>query len=78
MAAKGPPVGPDAGQERPQVCIGSADGACPLFWAQAMKRCFQAHFPGKVTLNKPFAGGYITRKHGQEIPWVQIEIWPSE
>jgi formiminoglutamase len=74
MAAHGPPVGPDPGVARPQVCIGSADGTCPRFWAQALQRCFQAHFPGRVTLDRPFAGGYITRTHGKEIPWVQIEI----
>ncbi len=74
MAAHGPPVGPDPGAERPQVCIGSADGVCPRFWARSMQRCFQAHFPGRVTLDHPFAGGHITRTHGREIPWVQIEI----
>jgi formiminoglutamase len=29
----------------------------------------------EVTLNDPFAGGYITRTYGnQPIPWVQIEM----
>jgi N-formylglutamate amidohydrolase len=27
-----------------------------------------------VTINKPFAGGFITRSHGREMPWVQIEL----
>jgi hypothetical protein len=32
------------------------------------------YFPGVVTLNNPFSGGYTTSHHGSEIPWVQIEL----
>jgi N-formylglutamate amidohydrolase len=27
-----------------------------------------------VTTNEPFSGGYITRLHGKEHPWLQLEI----
>jgi N-formylglutamate amidohydrolase len=74
MAASGPPVGPDPGQERPQVCIGDGDGACPRPWAELLARCFRDRFPGEVTINRPFSGGYITRFHGSEMPWIQLEL----
>jgi formiminoglutamase len=74
MAAAGPPVGPDTGQPRPEVCIGDGDGACPRDWAQRLVDCFQRHFAGAVTLNRPFSGGYIVRAHAGELPWVMIEL----
>jgi formiminoglutamase len=74
MAANGPPVGPDPGRARPQVCIGDGNGACPRDWAETLVDCFRKQFPGEVTLNQPFSGGYITRNHGKEMPWVQIEL----
>ena len=74
MAAIGPPVGPDSGQPRPQVCIGDGNGACPRPWAGLMVECFRRQFPGEVTLNQPFSGGYITRHHGSEMPWLQLEL----
>ena len=43
-----------------------------------MLDCLQRQFPGEVTVNKPFAGGYITRHHGTEIPWMQIEMARTE
>jgi N-formylglutamate amidohydrolase len=27
-----------------------------------------------VTLNEPFRGGYITRHHASEMPWLQLEL----
>lgn len=74
MAAMGPPVAPDPGRPRPRVCIGNADGACPRDWVDALLVCFQRRFAGDVTLNNPFSGGHITRFHGREMPWVQIEL----
>jgi N-formylglutamate amidohydrolase len=74
MAACGPPVGPDPGEERPQVCIGDGNGACPRQWAELLAECFRDQFPGEVTINRPFSGGYITRFRGSEMPWVQLEL----
>ena len=74
MAAAGPPVGPDSGAPRPEVCIGDGDGACPRDSAQALVACFQRHFTGEVTLNRPFSGGHIVRAHAGELPWVMIEL----
>jgi formiminoglutamase len=75
MAASGPPVGPDPGVERPQVCLGDAGGeSCPGQWMEILRSAFSARFPGRVTINEPFSGGYITRRHGGEMPWVQLEL----
>jgi formiminoglutamase len=75
MAANGPPVGPDPGVERPQVCLGNINGqSCSSEWMEILKSAFQAYFPGEVRLNQPFSGGFITRSHGHEMPWVQLEL----
>ncbi len=74
MAAAGPPVGPDTGRARPEVCIGDGDGTCPRDWAEQLVDCFQRYYTGEVTLNRPFHGGYIVRAHAAELPWVMIEL----
>jgi len=75
MAEFGPPVGPDHGTARPQACLGDANGtSCPGEWAAILLRALQRHFPGEVTLNRPFSGGHITRFHCREMPWVQLEL----
>lgn len=75
MAAVGPPIGPGAGEERPAACVSNGDGAtCPDEWARALAACLQETLGHEVTLNHPFRGGYITRSHASEMPWVQIEL----
>ena len=74
MAAHGPPVGPDAGKERPWICLGNRGGTCPDAWIAALKDCFEERIGSNVTINEPFGGGYITRKHSAEMPWLQLEI----
>jgi len=74
MAAKGPPVGPDPGVERPWVCLSNGDGTCPMEWLEGLKVCFEKEFGPNVSLNEPFKGGYITRTHASEMPWVQLEL----
>jgi formiminoglutamase len=75
MVAIGPPVGPDPGKKRPQACLGNIDGeSCPNEWLLFLQSALQKFFPGEVTLNQPFSGGYITRHHGREMPWIQLEL----
>lgn len=74
MAAKGPPIGPDPGKERPLVCLSNADGTCPQSWMEALARYLEQVFETEVSINFPFAGGYIIRSHAAELPWVQIEF----
>jgi formiminoglutamase len=74
MAAHGPPVGPDPGQERPWVCLSNGDGTCPQEWVDALARCFARAFGREPSINRPFKGGYITRTHAAEMPWVQVEL----
>jgi len=75
MAAVGPPVAPDAGAERPLVCLSNAESTCPRVWLEQLGECFRAAFgTDDVRLNDPFRGGHITRSHARELPWVQIEL----
>lgn len=74
MLAVGPPIGPGPGIERPHVCLGDAGGACPSHWMACLETSFREAFGRSVTVNEPFSGGYITRFHGAEMPWFQLEL----
>lgn len=74
MAAVGPPVSPDPGQERPMVCLSNADGTCSAVWLLSLAECFEEAFEVPVSINHPFKGGYIIRAHAAELPWVQLEL----
>ena len=74
MAAHGPPVGPDPGMERPAVCLSNADGTCPRAWIETLRDCFEAALAREIRINDPFRGGWITRSHAGELPWVQVEL----
>jgi formiminoglutamase len=76
MASIGPPVGPDHGNPRPWICLSNGDGeTCPDDWMERLRLCFEKEFgPRNVAVNDPFKGGYITRTHGKEMPWVQLEV----
>ena len=74
MAAHGPPVGPDAGAARPAACLSNGDGTCPATWIEALQSALARRLGREVTINRPFRGGYITRTHAAEMPWLQIEL----
>lgn len=79
MRAVGPDIAPDTGHKRPILCVGNARGqACSLEMAERFADCLGNAFAldrHEVTLNQPFAGGYITRTYGgNPIPWLQIEM----
>ncbi len=79
MEAIGPEISPDRGQERPMICLGNNHGeSCPNEWAEKLAECFRESFQlgeNEVTINQPFAGGFITKKYGNApLPWIQIEM----
>ena len=74
MAAVGPLVGPDAGKPRPRACISNDDRTCPTEWLVTLQKSLALQLGGPVTINTPFRGGYITRTHAAEMPWLQIEL----
>jgi formiminoglutamase len=74
MAAKGPPIGPGAGIERPHVCLSNADGTCPDAWIRSMAACFERAFGEPPAINDPFRGGWVVRSHARELPWIQVEL----
>lgn len=78
MAATAPPIAPDPGVRRPHLCLSNADGTCPEPWMQTLRSAFEEIWETPVSINTPFAGGYIIRSHAHEIPWVQLEISRAE
>ena len=79
MEAVAPVIAPDTGQPRPLICLGTNHGkSCPPEMADQLASCFREGFglqEQDVVLNKPFAGGYITRTYGEgPLPWVQVEM----
>jgi len=75
MAAVAPPVAPDAGQQRPRICLGNSHGkSCPDQWLKEMARSLAHCFGCEVAQNTPFAGGFITRSSPGDIPWMQLEL----
>ena len=74
MAELGPPVGPDPGISRPFICISNADGTCSAEWLRSLAICLGDSFGERVSLNRPFKGGFISRSHSTELPWIQVEL----
>jgi N-formylglutamate deformylase len=79
MAAHPPPVAPDADRPRPLFCLGNGEGqTCDdrLLRQLGARLCeaFDCRSE-EVALNRPFKGGYITRRHGRNpLPWIQVEM----
>jgi N-formylglutamate deformylase len=90
MLPNAPPVQMNAGTSRPLICLsnrGDRRGmprrrdslvTCPPEWLQALARSFQREFSGegRIAMNDPFKGGFISVAHYRQsrIPWIQIEI----
>ncbi len=74
MPAVGPPVSPDPGKRRPAICLSNAHGTCPRKWIESLREILGEKFEQNVSINDPFKGGYIIRRHAEELPWLQIEL----
>ena len=79
MEPVGPEIAPDSGTERPLICLGSNHhNSCSEEIVHHLAGCFQTAFnlnESDITINKPFAGGLITRIYGyRPLPWIQIEM----
>ena len=55
-------------------CLSNGDGSCPQEWIEGLRDAFEQLLDGPVKVNDPFRGGYITRSHSAEMPWIQIEL----
>lgn len=79
MASRAPDIAPDPGMQRPVINLGNNYGkACDNQTTEKLANAFMEIFNltrNHVSINEPFAGGYITRKYGNRPkPWIQIEI----
>lgn len=79
MAPVGPVIAPDTGIPRPMICLGNRfNETCSEGLITYFAECLRQEFDlpeNEVTINSPFAGGYLTRKFGiKRIPWMQIEL----
>ncbi|CAM2011378.1 N-formylglutamate amidohydrolase [Acanthopleuribacter pedis] len=79
MLPEGPPIGPDLGKARPDICLSDGRGlACAPEMTERFARCLRQAFQlpdTAVTVNQPFSGGTITRTYGgKPIPWLQVEL----
>jgi len=79
MAETGPVISPDKGMKRPLICLGNRYGeAAPNDFIVKLKLSFIKIFKldeNLVTINNPFAGGFITRNYGNSpLPWIQVEM----
>ena len=79
MASVAPEISPDIGQRRPTICLGNVKGkSCDYKTTEKLREAFIEAFnlpSEEVTINRPFSGGYITKKYGNNpVPWIQIEL----
>jgi len=79
MASIGPQISPNPGKKRPMICLGNVRGrSCNMDLVEKLSVCFQQAFSADkddITINEPFAGGFITRKYGMSpLPWIQVEL----
>ncbi len=79
MEEIGPAIAPDTGKRRPVICLGNRFGeASPDEMVLKLRECLIIAFEldeTDITINKPFAGGFITRNYGNNpLPWIQIEM----
>ncbi len=79
MSEYPPPIAPDREQRRPLVNLGDYAGkACPRLTTELLANCIMDSLSledSQVTINRPFQGGYITRRHGANPrPVIQVEI----
>jgi formiminoglutamase len=75
MLEHAPSIEADPGRERPAICLSNDAGTtCREDWFDALACCLEGTFRLPVSRNDPFTGGYIIRRHGREMPWVQLEL----
>ncbi len=88
MLDRAPGISPNPGKQRPFICLsnrGDQRGnrvkgrrlTCPPEMIRSLARSFKEQFPeeaNNITINDPFKGGYIVRRHSDNLPWIQIEL----
>ncbi|MBN2495523.1 MAG: N-formylglutamate amidohydrolase [Deltaproteobacteria bacterium] len=65
---------PRHARKRPRICLSDDGHTCPRDLLRSMIRCLGESFGCRVSINRPFRGGYTIRRHAPELPWVQLEL----
>ena len=88
MLDRAPNTSSRPGQQRPFICLSNRGDhrgnrvrgrrlTCPSEMVRSLARFLREQFPEEadhITLNNPFLGGYIVRRHSKSLPWIQIEL----
>jgi len=88
MLNKAPVTSPTPGKQRPFICLsnnGDQQGnrvrgrrlTCSPEMIRSLARFLKRHFPNErnnISLNDPFLGGHIVRRHSKKLPWIQLEL----
>lgn len=90
MLKRSPAASDRPGEPRPLICLsnrgdehgmpvsGRGPVTCPPEWIRALAESLRQAFAGagRVAINDPFSGRYISRYHYERggLPWIQIEI----
>ncbi len=88
MLDRAPIISPSFGRQRPFICLSNSGDqrgnrvrgrrlTCPPEMIRSLARFLKEQFPTEahsITLNDPFLGGYIVRRHSVNLPWIQIEL----
>lgn len=88
MLDRAPSISANPGRQRPFICLsnrGDHQGnsvrgrrlTCPPEMIRSLANFLKEQFPQEahdITINDPFQGGYIVRRHSNNLPWMQIEL----
>ena len=88
MLNRAPNISSRPGRQRPFICLSNRGDhrgnrvsgrrlTCPPEMLRSLARFLKEQFPEEandITLNDPFLGGYIVRRHSKALPWIQIEL----
>ena len=88
MLDKAPIISRRPGRQRPFICLSNRGDhlgnkvrgrrlTCQPEMIRSLARFLKEQFPeeeNNITLNDPFLGGYIIRRHSYNLPWIQIEL----
>jgi formiminoglutamase len=88
MLDRAPATSKHPGEQRPFICLSNRGDrfgnrikgqrlTCPPEMLRSLAVFLKEQFPSEannISLNDPFLGGYIIRRHSRNLPWIQVEL----